>query len=133
MGRALKVAIEFGRAVPTFRIFSLEKAREFYVDFLGFKVDWEHQFAPDLPLYMQVSRGDLIIHLSEHYGDAAPGSTVLVHVSGIEELHRELLGKQYRHARPGLEKRDWGVMQVVLTDPFHNRIVFNEPIDKSAS
>ena len=34
------MAIEFGRAVPTFRIFSLEKAREFYVDFLGFKVDW---------------------------------------------------------------------------------------------
>lgn len=127
------MTIEFGRAIPTFRIFSLDKAREFYVDFLGFKVDWEHQFEPDLPVYMQVSRGDFIIHLSEHYGDATPGSTVLVHMSGIEELHRELIGKQYRHARPGLEKREWGVMQVAVTDPFGNRIVFNEPIDKSAS
>jgi catechol 2,3-dioxygenase-like lactoylglutathione lyase family enzyme len=125
--------LESLKVIPILRIFDVNKAREFYLDYLGFRVDWEHRFEPDLPLYMQVSRGDLIIHLSEHYGDAAPGSTVLVHVSGIEELHRELLGKQYRHARPGLEKRDWGVMQVVLTDPFHNRIVFNEPIDKSAS
>ena len=30
--------IQFGSAIPTFRIFSLEKAREFYLDFLGFKV-----------------------------------------------------------------------------------------------
>ena len=25
------------------RIFSVEKALEFYVEFLGFKVDWEHR------------------------------------------------------------------------------------------
>ena len=45
------MAIEFQRAVPTFRIFSLEKAREFYIDFLGFKVEWEHRFAPDSPVF----------------------------------------------------------------------------------
>lgn len=127
------MAIEFHRAVPTFRIFSLEKAREFYVGFLGCNVDWEHSFEPGTPIYMQVSRGDLVIHLSEHHGDATPGSTVLVHMNGIEELHRELIGKQYRHNRPGLEKRDWGVMQVAVVDPFGNRIVFNQPIEKSAS
>jgi hypothetical protein len=49
--------IEFNRAVPIFRIFSLEKAREFHLDFLGFKVDWEHRFEPDAPAFMQVSRG----------------------------------------------------------------------------
>ena len=31
------MAIQFGRVVPTFRIFSIDKAREFYLDFLGFK------------------------------------------------------------------------------------------------
>ena len=31
----------FAAAVPQFRIFSVEKAREFYLGFLGFKVDWE--------------------------------------------------------------------------------------------
>jgi catechol 2,3-dioxygenase-like lactoylglutathione lyase family enzyme len=33
------MTIELHRAIPIFRIYSLEKAREFYVDFLGFKVD----------------------------------------------------------------------------------------------
>ncbi|HBO82442.1 MAG TPA: glyoxalase/bleomycin resistance/extradiol dioxygenase family protein, partial [Cupriavidus sp.] len=28
-------------AIPILRIFSVEKAREFYLDFLGFQVDWE--------------------------------------------------------------------------------------------
>jgi catechol 2,3-dioxygenase-like lactoylglutathione lyase family enzyme len=51
------MAIQFQRTVPIFRIFSLEKAREFYLDFLGFKVDWEHRFEPDSPVYMQISRG----------------------------------------------------------------------------
>ena len=42
------------RVVPIFRIFSVEKAREFYLDFLGFTVDWEHRFGPDFPVYMQI-------------------------------------------------------------------------------
>ena len=34
----------FGKTTPILRIFDEAKAREFYVDFLGFKVDWEHRF-----------------------------------------------------------------------------------------
>jgi len=48
------MAIKFERIAPIFRIFSLEKAREFYIDFLGCKVDWEHRFEPSAPVYMQV-------------------------------------------------------------------------------
>jgi len=35
---------------PILRIFDETKAREFYVDFLGFKVDWEHRFELETPL-----------------------------------------------------------------------------------
>ena len=41
---------------------------------LGFRVDWEHRFRRAAPLYMQVSRDGLVLHLSEHHGDACPGS-----------------------------------------------------------
>jgi catechol 2,3-dioxygenase-like lactoylglutathione lyase family enzyme len=121
------MTIQFQRAVPIFRIFSLEKAREFYLDFLGFKVDWEARFAPDAPLYMQVSRQELVLHLSEHFGDATPGSTTYVHMSGVEELHRELNAKNYRHMRPGLQRQEWGMTEVWVTDPFGNHIRFGEP------
>jgi len=121
------MTIQFQRAVPIFRIFSLEKAREFYLDFLGFKVDWEARFAPDAPLYMQVSRQGLVLHLSEHFGDATPGSTAYIHMTGVEELHRELNAKNYRHMRPGLQRQDWGMTEVWVTDPFGNHIRFGEP------
>ena len=120
------MTIEFGRVTPVFRIFSLEKAREFYLDFLGFKVDWEHRFGPDLPVYMQVSRGALALHLSEHHGDGTPGSVVYVYMRGVEALHRELTDKNYRHNRPGLQQQEWGLLEMAVVDPFNNRIVFAE-------
>jgi hypothetical protein len=60
--------MSFGRTTPILRIFDENKAKEFYVDFLDFKVDWEHRFEEGLPLYMQISKDGCIIHLSEHHG-----------------------------------------------------------------
>jgi catechol 2,3-dioxygenase-like lactoylglutathione lyase family enzyme len=124
------MAIEFKRVAPIFRIYSLEKAREFYVGFLGCKVDFEHRFEPDAPVYMGVSRGDLVLHLSEHHGDGTPGSVAYVYTSGVEALHRELNDKKYRHNRPGLQRQDWGMLEMTVIDPFNNRITFGEPIEK---
>jgi catechol 2,3-dioxygenase-like lactoylglutathione lyase family enzyme len=126
------MTIDFQRAVPIFRIFSLEKAREFYLDFLGFKVEWEHRFEPDAPVFMQVSRGGLAINLSEHHGDGTPGSIVYVHMTGVKALHRELNDKKYRHNRPGLQQQDWGMTELTVIDPFNNRITFGERTDTAA-
>lgn len=118
--------MKLSAAIPIVRIFSVEKAKEFYVDFLGFTLDWEHRFEADLPLYAQVSRSGLTLHLSEHHGDASPGSTTFVPVEDIDALHAELHAKAYAFARPGIEAEGWGrVMQV--TDPFGNRLRFCEP------
>lgn len=124
------MSVEFQKSVPVFRIYSLEKAHEFYVDFLGCKVDWQHSFEPGGPVYMQVSRGALVIHLSEHHGDGTPGSVAYVYMTGAEALHRELNEKKYRHNRPGLQRQDWGMLEVAVVDPFNNRIVFGEPTEK---
>jgi len=58
--------ISFDWVIPVLRIFDIGKADEFYQGFLGFSVDWDHRFDPNAPLYRQISRGDLILHLSEH-------------------------------------------------------------------
>ena len=62
--------ITFTRVVPILRIFDIAKADEFYQGFLGFAVDWDHRFDPDAPLYRQISRDNLILHLSEQIGRA---------------------------------------------------------------
>jgi hypothetical protein len=120
------MTIRFERAVPIFRIYSLEKAREFYLDFLGFSIDWEGSFEPGGPVYMQVSRAGISIHLSEHHGDGTPGSVAYVYMTGVKELHRELNDKKYRRNRPGLQEQTWGMTEVMVIDPFNNRIVFGE-------
>jgi catechol 2,3-dioxygenase-like lactoylglutathione lyase family enzyme len=84
------MAIGFVRTIPILRMFDVEKAKEFYAGYLGFHVDWEHRFAGVAPVYMQVSRAGLTLHLSEHYGDGTPGSAVYVQMEGVEEFHREL-------------------------------------------
>lgn len=121
--------IVFEGAVPIVRIFDLTKAHEFYLGFLGFSVDWEHRYGENFPLYSQVSRGSLRLHLSEHAGDATPGGNVVVYMQGIRNLHRELVGKDYRYMKPGLE--DHGRrLELEVTDPFGNRIRFMEPKDE---
>lgn len=116
-----------GPIIPILRSFDEAKAREFYCDYLGFEVDFEHRFAADLPLYMQVSRDGAALHLSEHHGDATPGSAVRIHVDNVTALHRELTAKTYRFARPSLETQSWGFRELAVTDPFGNRLVFAEP------
>lgn len=119
-------AIRFTETCPVLRIFDEDKAREFYADFLGFHFDWEHRFGDNFPLYAQVSRAGLILHLSGHHGDGTPGSGVFVRMQGVRAFQAELMAKNYRHMKPGLEEAPWGLVTSV-TDPFQNRIHFCEP------
>jgi predicted enzyme related to lactoylglutathione lyase len=117
--------MKLSAGIPIIRIFAEDKAKEFYLDFLGFTLEWEHRFEENFPLYAQVKRSDLILHLSEHHGDATPGSAVFIPVEDIDALHQELLAKKYKYAKPGIETADWGrTMQIM--DPFGNRLRFCE-------
>jgi len=77
-----------------------------------------------------VSRGDLILHLSEHHGDGSPGARLRVMIRGVEEFHREISANAYRYMRPGLEKTPWGTLETGAIDPFGNLIRFRERIDE---
>jgi hypothetical protein len=124
------MAIALQAGVPILRIFDVDRAREFYLDWLGFKVDFEHRFDDDSPLYMGISRDDLVLHLSEHSGDGTPGSFVYVTARGVAELHRELQSRPYRYLNPGLGKGPAGGDCICLLDPFGNTLRIEETIDQ---
>lgn len=115
-----------GSTTPILRIFDIAKAHEFYVAFLGFDVQWEHRFGDNMPLYTEVSRDNCVLHLSEHYGDASPGSAVRIRVEDIAALHGELIAKDDRFAKPGLCETPWKTREISITDPFGNRLHFFE-------
>ncbi len=125
--------MNLGKITPILRIFDEAKAREFYIDFLGFKVNFEHRFADDLPLYMGISKDDCVIHLSEHFGDGTPGSAIRVETENVEEYQQELLAKKYKNARPGLYDQPWGSREMPISDPFGNRLVFTTTITNEIS
>lgn len=120
--------MSFGKTTPILRIFDEIKAVEFYVDFLGFKVDWQHRFEPGFPLYLQVSRGECVLHLSEHHGDSTPGSALRIETDELEGFQQQLLAKQYPFARPDIQAMPWGSQDMTVTDPFGNRLVFTNAI-----
>lgn len=117
------------QTIPIVRIFDEDKAKDFYLGFLGMNIDWEHRFADDYPLYLQVSLNNFVLHLSEHSGDCTPGSKIFVNVSALDDLFAQITSKPYKYNKPQIEIAPWGDRCFTVTDPFSNRILFNEPMD----
>ena len=118
--------MEVASVVPVLRMFDSAATRRFYVDYLGCSIDWEDG-GEDGPVYMQVSRPGLRLHLSSHHDDGTPGSVVLVTVDSLDELHRELHGRDYPFLNPGIEPGPAGGRELQVIDPASNRIRFYEP------
>ena len=106
------------------------KAKEFYVEFLGFTVDWEHRFEEGFPLYMQISKDGCVLHLSEHHGDCCPGAAMRIDTDELEAFQEELAAKRYTNARPGIEKMPWGSRDMSVADPFGNRLTFMSAVSR---
>ena len=118
--------------IPVLRIFDINKAKEFYIKWLGFTIDWEHRFGETFPLYMQVSRDNILLHLSEHHGDCSPGAKVYIKYAGadLSSYHAQLIEKDYTCNKPGLEKASWNAITMEVIDPFGNKLLFAEDIEK---
>lgn len=120
--------MQLAAPIPILRIFDEAVARAFYIDFLGFGITWEHRFEPGLPLYAEIRRGDCVLHLSGHHGDATPGSAIRIRVSDIEAFHAGISARPTRPIRPGIVDQPYGEREVACTDPFGNRLVFCQPV-----
>lgn len=96
--------------VPIFRVADGRRAAEWYAR-LGFEVEGEHRFAPGMPLYLFLRRGENALHLSEHRGDGPEGSLVYFYVEDVEAIADEF-GVE-------IENMPWA-REVQLTDPDGN-------------
>jgi uncharacterized glyoxalase superfamily protein PhnB len=115
-----------GPTIPVLRIFDEAKARAYYLDYLGFRLEFEHRFDPTAPLYLSVVRDGCTLHLSEHHGDGTPGTLVRIHCSDVDAFAAELATRPQAHSRPTIEAMPWGTRDLALIDPFGNRVVFSD-------
>ncbi|MFC8192706.1 glyoxalase superfamily protein [Cellulomonas sp. NPDC057328] len=111
-----------GAAVPVVRVLDAATAYGFYLDVLGCRLDWEHRFEPGLPVYAQVSRDDLRLHLSEHPGDGVYGAVLWVPVADVAALAARVHERTGGRQRPGIDVDAPGGPTAEVLDPFGNRL-----------
>ena len=114
--------------IPVLRIFDLNQTKEFYCDFLEWNIDWTHSFGENFPVYMQISKDSSVIHLSENYGDACPGSTIKIKLENIEDMASRLREKNYKYSKPSVEIMPWRTKEMWIRDPAGNKLMFYQDI-----
>lgn len=102
--------------IPIFHVKDGYESAKWYAR-LGFEIEGEHRFAPTLPLYLFIKRGNVRLHLSEHKGDARPGTLVYFYVHDVDVIAQEFDSK--------IETQPWA-REVRLTDPDGNRLRIGE-------
>jgi catechol 2,3-dioxygenase-like lactoylglutathione lyase family enzyme len=108
-------------AVPTLRITDDESAKRFYVEGLGFRIDWEWRHEPDSPVFLQISRGGLRLYLSGHEGDGRVGGLVHLYVADVDAWQAEMLARGIVAEGPPVDQ-PWGNREMRLRDPDGNQL-----------
>lgn len=113
--------------IPQLRMTDAARSLQFYVDGLGFAVDWEHRFEPGYPLFAQLSRdsgaGKQLIFLTQHCGDCEAGGAVYFIVPDARATLAAFAARGIWPTNP-LEATPWGSWEFLLTDPDGNRLRF---------
>lgn len=120
---------EIESSIPVLRMLDVGKSRSFYVEFLGYSIDWEHQFSPELPdspVYMQVSLGGSRLHLNGHAEADAPTTEVRIPVMRLSAYCEALRQKVTDGDRPEVvDPRYTGTnTDMNIYDPSGNLLVF---------
>ena len=112
------------RVFPQLRMTSWKRTRAFYVDGLGFAVDWEHRFEPGFPVFAQVTRDGLSLFLTEHTGDCQVGGAAYFVVDDVDALYREISARGIKPSElPG--DTEWHAREMTVTDPDGNKLRFS--------
>jgi catechol 2,3-dioxygenase-like lactoylglutathione lyase family enzyme len=109
--------------IPQLRTTNAERSLGFYVNGLGFKVDWEHRFGPGYPLFVQLTRQGQTIFLTEHAGDCEVGGAVYFIIQDAANTLSEFEQNGVPATDP-LSNTPWGTSEFLLTDPDVNRLRF---------
>lgn len=109
--------------IPQLRMTRSAVSLPFYVQGLGFAVDWEHRFEPGFPLFCQLTREGQTVFLTEHTGDCEVGGAVYFIVPDVDACHRQFAGRGIAVTQPP-EDTPWGSREMLVTDPDGNRLRF---------
>jgi hypothetical protein len=113
------------RVIPALRITQYECSKKYYVETLGFTVEWEHRFEPNFPVFMSIIRDGMRIYLSQHSGDCQVGGLVHFVIPDVNAWHVEFRDRGAIVAEQ--PNNDLGFLNMTIRDPDGNQLRFMEP------
>jgi catechol 2,3-dioxygenase-like lactoylglutathione lyase family enzyme len=112
------------RVMPTLRMTDYARSKAFYVERLGFHVDWEHRFKPDFPVFMQVSRDGMAFFLTEHKGDCPVGGLVHLYVPDVDAWFADLENRG-APVKDAPAEHLQGLRSMTIVDPDGNKLMIH--------
>ena len=113
--------------IPILRVVDALQSERFYCEVLSFTKDWEHSFGEGFPLYVQVSRGPLTLHLSEHE-DAGQSTNLCIGVLDVDAVYASFTNRGLKTESIPTD-RDYGVRDFSFKDPDGHHLVFCTQLD----
>ncbi|HEX6315202.1 MAG TPA: VOC family protein [Gemmatimonadaceae bacterium] len=116
-----------GPAIPILDVRHIEDAITFYVDRLGFDVDFRYDKDPEN--YAGVRRDDVRLHMhrqpAEHFGNGAAGRLKFrIPVDDPDALYNEFRAMGVLDGEVEVKETDWGTREFEFRDPDGNGLVF---------
>ena len=122
----LRLDLDMERAVPVLPADDLKRAKEFYVDQLGFTVSWEASEDGTNGL-LGVERGGISITLDSPMSGHGRDACVSLMVESADAYYDEWRARGVPVKRPPANE-EWGARTFGVTDPFGNTIFVIGPL-----
>lgn len=107
--------------IPQLRITDEAASLAFYVDGLGFTVDWTHRHEPGFPLFAQLTRDGQTLFITAHAGDCEAGGAVYFKVPDVDAVAAAFRAGGLPAAH-GPYDTPWGTREMIVVDPDGNRL-----------
>ena len=114
--------------VPVLSVGSYEETVSHYVEWLGFKVDWEYQ-EEQLPFVISITRDGFSFMLTEldtsSESETSTGSWTVIYVSDIEAMSESLNSRRSNSVKIEIYPPN-DIAQIHVIDPWKNLLVFEQ-------
>lgn len=115
-----------GPAIPILDVLHIEDALTYYVERLGFQVDFRYDKHPDQ--YAGVKRDDVRLHMHLHTPDAykngKAGQKFRIPVDDPDALHAEYRAMGVLDDEVEVRDTEWGTREFSFRDPDGNGLAF---------
>lgn len=116
------------KTIPVLRVFDYELAIDFYVNWLGFKIDWEKK-PEEGPFQIRLFLKEIVLHLVQYPDKGSMGTWVMITDFKNMVPYRKIISlKGKKFVKPELRQvpGEPNTLSMIVLDPFYNRIEFRE-------